>query len=142
MSDDEGTPPADWWDSVPTEDREIRLPTITLTNPAGTVSVSALLDGRIGHVELEAGAASMTESELAREIRMMADLARMQARSELNAFLSESMGESGHDTVAMQSVLERQFDMPTRESASAAISRAFTASYVADHEDNGDDEEF
>lgn len=138
MSEDERAPRGDARNRSPGEGQEIRLPTVTLTNPAGTVSVSALLDGRIERVDLDAGAQSMTESELSHEILAIADLARMQARSELNTFLSESMRESGHDPVATQSVLERQFDMPTRENAAAAISRAFAERYAAGHDDDGE----
>ncbi|ORW87500.1 hypothetical protein AWB92_24110 [Mycobacterium sp. IEC1808] len=55
----------------------------TVTNPPETVSVTASLDGTIRDVELSADAARMTESELADEILVIADLARQQASSKL-----------------------------------------------------------
>jgi hypothetical protein len=116
------------------------MPTHTLTNPAGTVTVTVLLDGRVTGVELGTGALAMTEMELSEEIRVIADLARQQVRSELNAFLSESMGASGHDAAFFRDSLERDMDMPTRENAAAATARAFAERYAAD-EDFDDDED-
>ena len=55
----------------------------TVTNPPETVSVTASIDGTFHNVELSVDAARMSESELADEILVIADLARQQASSKL-----------------------------------------------------------
>ena len=117
------------------------MPTYALTNPAGTVTVTVLLDGRVAGVELGTGALAMTEMELSEEIRVIADLARNQVRSELNVFLSESMGAAGHDAAFFRDALERDMDMPTREHAAAARARAFAERYAADEDFDDDDDD-
>ncbi|CDO85912.1 hypothetical protein AWC29_08020 [Mycobacterium triplex] len=46
-----------------------------MTNPPKTVSVAALMDGRTQRVRLSSKVTSMTETELAAEIVVLADLA-------------------------------------------------------------------
>ena len=71
-------------------------PLYTVTNPPGTVSVTVYLNGRIHHVELAPALARMTERELAEEVRVIAELARQRARSELHALLIERVRMMGH----------------------------------------------
>lgn len=58
-----------------------------------TVSVSTLMDGRIDHVELSARVAWMSESQLASEILVIADLARQKAQSAQYAFILDRMSQ-------------------------------------------------
>ncbi len=53
----------------------------TATNPDGTVSVTALMGGQILRVDLSPQMTTMTESELAEEITVIASLARRQAQA-------------------------------------------------------------
>jgi hypothetical protein len=103
-----------------------------VTNPSGTVSVTALLDGRILRVELSPKVASMTESALADEILVIADLARQKGLAKQRAFLVEVMrasrldeGAAGHD------LIEESLDMPTTEQAEAARAEVFATRYAA-----------
>jgi len=57
-------------------DGEDAPPLFTMTNPPGTVSVSANMSGMIQQVELSAKVNTMSEAELADEILVTAGLAR------------------------------------------------------------------
>jgi hypothetical protein len=83
-----------------TEEDEFSWERTTVTNPPETVSVTALMDGKTLNVELAPGAASMTESELAAEILVIADLATQRASSVLHTLLTDSMKAQGHEVGA------------------------------------------
>jgi hypothetical protein len=108
-------------------------PVFTVTNPAGTVSVTAYFTGPIQRVDLGADAAGMTESQLAEEIRVVAELAQLKARSVVHAFLLDGMTKMGHDRAAMTSTLSRAVGLPSPEQADEKIAAVFSARY-------GDDE--
>lgn len=64
-----------------------------VVNPPETVAVSALMDGRFDHVELSPSATTMTEPELAAEILVLADLARLKGLAGQRALLLEGAEE-------------------------------------------------
>ncbi len=64
-----------------------------MTNPQGSVSVTAMMDGRIQQVTVTDKASSMSESGLAEEIFVIADLARQKARAAQHTFMVENMSE-------------------------------------------------
>ena len=113
---------------------ELPSPLYTVTNPPGTVSVTVYLNGRIHHVELAPAVSRMTEQELAEEVRVIAELARQRARSELHAFLIEGVRMMGDDPGAMRDSLIRELDMPTPEQAAANTARVFSTRYSSDPE--------
>jgi F420-0:gamma-glutamyl ligase len=106
----------------------------TVTNPAGTVSVTVCLDGRAHRVELAPKVTGMTERELADEIRVIADLARQKARSQLHALIVEGVRVMGYDPAIMRDGLRRELDMPTPEEAAETAAEVFASRYSADHE--------
>jgi hypothetical protein len=116
---------------LPTEDEdEVPVALFTVTNPAGTVSVSAQMDGSIHQVELSAKATSMTESELAAEIIVIADLAQQSARSAQHTFILEKMTEAGaDDTDAIRDFLGEGMGLPTPEQVAAAQAEVFATRY-------------
>jgi len=116
------------------EQQEVSSPLYSVTNPAGTVSVTAYLDGRIHHVELAPKVTDMSERELADEIRVIADLARQKARSQLHALIIEGVHVMGYDPAIMRDGLRRELDMPTPEEAAATVAEVFASRYSADHE--------
>lgn len=118
----------------PADAEELPSPLYTVTNPPGTVSVTVHLNGRIHHVELAPAVARMTERELADEVRVIAELARQRARSELHAFLVEGVRMMGDDPSAMRDSLIRELDMPTPEQAAATAARVFSTRYSSDDE--------
>lgn len=78
------------------EDDENAGQLVTVGNPAGTVSVSALLGGMTQRVTLSTKATTMTSAELAGEIVALAARARNKALVALHAHLAEdpSVAES------------------------------------------------
>lgn len=73
--------------------------TFTVTNPPGTVTVSAFFDGRVDRVELSPDAAEAGEEPLAAEIVVIAGLATQRARAAQFSYMLEGMQDHGHDTV-------------------------------------------
>lgn len=111
-------------------------PVFTVTNPPGTVTVSAALDGRIHRIELspEATADADTEDQLAAEIVVIADLATQQARSAQFSYVLEGMQHHGHDTVDTRDFLTRSVGLPSPEDARAAQAHVFSTRYAGDYE--------
>jgi hypothetical protein len=116
------------------EEQELSSPLYAVTNPPGTVTVTVYLDGRIHHVELSAKVTDMSERELADELRVVAELARQRARSELHAFIIEGVRVLGYESTAMRDSLIRELDMPTPEQAASANARVFSTRYSSDDE--------
>jgi hypothetical protein len=105
-------------------------PVYTVTNPPGTVTVSAFLDGRVKHVDLSPKVTEMTESDLADEIVVIAGLATADARSAQYAHMLDGMRQQGHDDVATRDFLARDLDLPTPEAAKAARAQLFSTRYA------------
>lgn len=116
---------------------EPELALFTVTNPQGSVSVTALMDGRIQQVEVTDKASSMTDSGLAEEIFVIADLARQKARAAQHTFMVENMSEMTGDGDE-HSALLREFvgmtlNLPTPEEAAAAEAEVFATRYEVDY---------
>jgi hypothetical protein len=119
-------------DEHATPEDELPTPIFTVTNPPGTVTVTTFLDGRIDRVELSAGASSMTESELAQEIVVIAELATAKAKSAQYAFMLEGMVGEGHDRATTHDFLARDLKLPSPQQAAAAQAAVFATRYVGD----------
>ncbi|QZH61951.1 hypothetical protein K1X22_09750 [Mycolicibacterium farcinogenes] len=100
----------------------------TLTNPPGTVSVTVDLDGRVHRFELAPETARMSEQQLAEEIRIIADLARQQVRSEVREFAVEAARFSGLDPVSMGESLGK-IGMPSQTEYEAMRSHILATRY-------------
>jgi hypothetical protein len=124
------------------EDESDGLQEFTVINPPGTVSVSALMDGRTHRVKLSPTATKLTESELAEEILVLANLARQKGRAGQHAFLMENaaqpgalqiLDEIGFDgTGVIRDFVENSVNLPTPEQADAAQTEVFAARYTSD----------
>src|SRR5262249_23255300 len=68
-------------------EEESELELFTVTNPQGSVSVTAMMGGIIQRVTLSDKATSMSEAQLAEEIFVIADLARQKARAAQHTFM-------------------------------------------------------
>jgi hypothetical protein len=133
-----------WDDDDPVEDGEaheqgreedgddVAPPLFTVTNPPGTVSVTAYLNGCVQRVDLAPNVTDMTERELAEEIQVIAELARLKARSVMHAFLVEGMRRMGYDTAGLSAGLTTDLDMPTREQAAEISAQVFATRYASD----------
>jgi hypothetical protein len=116
------------------ESDELPVPLFTVTNPPGTVTVSSFMDGRVHRIDLSAKATSMTETNLADEIVVIAGLATRDARSAQYSFMLEGMRQQGHDDVATRDFLARDLDLPSPEEAAATRARVFTSRYASNHD--------
>ncbi len=118
----------------PTEDDEVPVPVFAVTNPPGTVTVTAFLDGRVKQVDLSPKVTDMTETDLADEIVLIAGLATADARSAQYAYMLEGMRQQGHDDVATRDFLARDLDLPTPDEAKAARAQLFSTRYSGGHD--------
>jgi hypothetical protein len=118
----------------PAEDDELPVPVFAVTNPPGTVTVTAFLDGRVKQVDLSPKVTEMTEADLADEIVVIAGLATADARSAQYAYMLEGMRRQGHDDVATRDFLARDLDLPTPDEAKAARARLFSTRYAGGHD--------
>ncbi|ODR15278.1 secretion protein EspD [Mycobacterium shimoidei] len=116
------------------DEQEPSPPLFTVTNPPGTVSVSAYLDGRVHRIDLSARVTNMTEPQLAEEILLIAGLARQKARSAQYTFMLDGMRELGHDNVATRDFLSRDLGLPSPEEATAKTAQLFATRYSGDHD--------
>lgn len=114
----------------------------TVTNPPATVSVSALIDGRTQRVHLSPKATALTESELADEILVLADLARQKGLAGQHTYLMENaiqsqglqqLDEIGFDAnQVLRDFMEHDMHLSTPEQAEAAQAEVFATRYAAD----------
>ena len=118
----------------PAEDDDLPVPVFAVTNPPGTVTVTAFLDGRVKQVDLSPKVTEMTEADLADEIVVIAGLATADARSAQYAYMLEGMRRQGHDDVATRDFLARDLDLPTPNEAKAARAELFSTRYAGGHD--------
>jgi hypothetical protein len=117
------------------EDEETNdvVPLYTVTNPPGTVSVSALGDGAIDRVELSAEVTRLTESQLAEEILVVAHLATQQRQAAQHEFLFTTMRELGADDPdALRDMLEKGMELASPERAAETQAHVFGTRYKND----------
>lgn len=120
--------------SAPAEAGDSTEPVFTVTNPPGTVTVSAYFDGRVRHVGLAPQAVETAEDELAAEIVVIAGLATQQARAAQFSYMLEGMQDHGHDTLDSRDFLARTVGLPSPADADAAQARVFATRYQGDHD--------
>ncbi|OBI82459.1 DUF2694 domain-containing protein [Mycobacterium asiaticum] len=124
-------------DGLTEQEEEPDLALFTVTNPAGSVSVTALMDGRVQQVTVTDKASSMSESGLAEEIFVIADLARQKARAAQHTFMVENMSEMTGDSDQQNALLHEfvgaTLNLPTPEEAAAYEAQVFASRYEVDY---------
>jgi hypothetical protein len=125
-------------------DEEDGVALFTVANPADTVSVVALMDGRTHRVQLSPKVTSMTESELAEEIVVLAELARQKGLAGQHSYLIQNasqaeglqeLSEVGLDgNEFLRIFMETGMQLPTPEQAADAQAEVFATRYGS----NGD----
>jgi hypothetical protein len=125
-----------WGLSGPSDDDGDYVQTLlfTATNPPATVSVTALLDGRILRVDLDPRVETLTESQLAEEISIIARMARQQARAAQHVVTLEFMRRLGHDRVVTQSYLEHELGLPSPQTVLTERAELFASRYAGEDE--------
>ncbi|MFV9632767.1 YbaB/EbfC family DNA-binding protein [Mycobacterium neumannii] len=117
-----------------TDETHPPIAVVTVTNPPGTVSVSALSDGRISRIALSPKASGLTEIMLAEEVVVVAGLASQDAKSTQYISMLDGMREQGHDDAATRDFLSRDLGLPSPEQARAERTRVFASRYAGDHD--------
>jgi len=106
----------------------------TVTNPPGTVSVSSLMDGRIQRIDLAPSVSTMTESQLAEEIRVIADLARLKGLAGQHTFMTDMLRSEEQDNgIDVQTMLEEGLELPSPQQADEAQADVFASRYSERH---------
>ena len=106
----------------------------TVTNPPGTVSVSSLMDGRIQQIDLAPSVTTMTESQLAEEIRVIAELARLKGLAGQYAFMTDMLyREELHNGADLRVVLEEGLELPSPQQADETQADVFASRYSERH---------
>lgn len=116
-------------DAFDDEEDQPDVPIFSVTNPPGTVTVTAYMDGRVQQIDLSPKAINMTESDLVDEILVIAELATQDARSAQYSLMLEGMREQGHDDFATRDFLTRDLKLPTPEQSDAARAQIFATRY-------------
>jgi len=127
----------DWQTGAAEEDdQQDAVEVFTVTNPPDTVSVSVLIDGSIQRVSLSPKVVNMSESDLAEEVLVIADLARQKGCAGAQTALlegaspSEAMGEFGEDgSEVVRDFLENGLGLVSPEQAQAAQAEVFATRY-------------
>lgn len=100
----------------------------TVINPPGSASVTAVLGGRTQSVEIH-DLSDFTETELAAEIVLLAELARDKAQAAQHALTVEFMRGLGHDAVDTSAYVSHSMKWPSPEAAHERLARTFADRY-------------
>ncbi len=119
---------------LPADTGETDETLFSVTNPPGTVTVSALFDGRVHRIELSPEAVTVSEDQLAAEILVIAELATRRAKAAQFSFMLEGMQGHGHDTADTRDFLHRTVGLPSPEEADAAQAEIFATRYASEHD--------
>jgi hypothetical protein len=112
------------------EDRAPQTMFFTVINPPGTVSATALMDGRPIRVTLAPQVVNVTESELAEEISLIARLASQNARAGQHLLVSGMIQQMGHDPLSTRSYVEYELGLPSAETVLADKAQIFATRYA------------
>lgn len=106
-------------DEARPEDNE-QIPLVQVTNPPGTVTVRAYLDGSIAQLDLEPKVVTLTESDLAEEICFVAAVAAKRATAALHNDAVNMLVEQGMAIRDAQDFVETNMPYATPEQAGEA----------------------
>ena len=116
------------------DDDDSPMPMFTVTNPPGTVSVSSLMDGSIQKIDLAPSVTTMTESQLAEEIRVIADLARRKGLAGQYTLMATMLySEAHHNGAEVRAVLEQGLELPSPQQADETQADVFASRYSERH---------
>ncbi|MBP2455090.1 hypothetical protein [Mycolicibacterium lutetiense] len=106
-----------------------RVPLFSATNPPGSITVTAYMNGSVQQVELSPLVTKLTESQLAHEIRDLAAIATEKARAGQYVYLLYTAVQQVGDGPAVRNLLTNTLGLPTPEQA-AETEAAFLRNYV------------
>ena len=112
------------------DDGQLQTMFFTVSNPPGTVAVTASADGRPVRVDLAPHANQMTESQLGEEISLIARLASQNARAGQHLLATSMMEQLGHDRASTRAYVEHELGLPSPETVLADKASVFAARYA------------
>lgn len=95
-------------------------PVVQAINPPGTVSVTAYLGGSVAQVDLDPKVTTLTESQLAEEIRFVAGVAAKKATAVVHVGVVNMLVEQGMDLRDARDFVETNMPFATPEQAQEA----------------------
>lgn len=110
-------------------DNEEEIPVVQAINPPGTVTVTAYLNGSVAQVDLDPKVTKLTESQLAEEIRFIADVAAKKATAVVHIGVVNMMVEQGMDFQEARDFVSTNMPFSTPEQAGEA-ERALVARHA------------
>lgn len=101
------------------EDEE-QIPVVQVTNPPGTVTVTAYLNGSVAQVDLDPAVTRLTEDQLADEIRFVAGVAAKRATAVTHVVTVNMLVEQGMDFREARDFVGTNMPFATPEQAGEA----------------------
>ncbi|MBN3512364.1 YbaB/EbfC family DNA-binding protein [Mycolicibacterium septicum] len=101
------------------EDEE-QIPVVQAVNPPGTVAVTAYLNGSVAQVDLDPKVTTLTEAQLADEIRVVAGVAAKRATAVVHIGVVNMLVEQGMDFREARDFVETNMPFATPEQAGEA----------------------
>ncbi|MDV3129514.1 hypothetical protein M1247_31730 [Mycobacterium sp. 21AC1] len=98
------------------EDAE-QIPVVQAVNPPGTVTVTAYLSGAVAQVDLDPKVTTLTESQLAEEIRFVAEVAAKKATAVVHVGVVDMLVDQGMDLREARDFVETHMPFSTPEAA-------------------------
>ncbi|OBF31907.1 hypothetical protein A5719_30265 [Mycolicibacterium peregrinum] len=111
---------------------EEQVPVVQTINPPGTVSVTAYLGGSVAQVDLDPKVTTLTESQLAEEIRFVAGVAAKKATAVVHVGVVNMLVEQGMDLRDARDFVATNMPFATPEQAHEA-----DIALIARHTDQG-----
>ncbi|WP_018602406.1 hypothetical protein [Mycobacterium sp. 155] len=102
------------------DEQETMFSLFVVTNPPGTVSVSAAISGQLQQIQLSSRASRMTESELGYEILRTAAIALKKSQAGLNYFVYSMLVKQGMDHSSARNFVEFGMSLPSIQQAKEA----------------------
>ncbi|MGV0771977.1 hypothetical protein [Mycobacterium syngnathidarum] len=106
-------------DAVDATDEQ-QTPVIQAINPPGTVAVTAYLGGSVAHVDLDPKVTTLTESQLAEEIRVVAGVAAKRASAVVHVGVVNMFVEQGMELRDARDFVETNMPFATPDQAQEA----------------------
>lgn len=98
------------------EDGE-QIPVVQAVNPPGTVTVTAYLSGAVAQVDLDPKVTTLTESQLAEEVRFVAEVAAKKATAVVHVGVVDMLVDQGMDLREARDFVETHMPFSTPEAA-------------------------
>ncbi|MCX8558813.1 hypothetical protein A5642_09095 [Mycolicibacterium mucogenicum] len=98
--------------------------TVSVTNAAETVTVTATISGWLQRIELAPHATSIDEAELAREIMATAELARLKGQASQRNLVEDMLMWQGADSHTARDYVDEYMNLPTSDQPAEAEAAA------------------